>query len=541
MRITFFFIVTILLGVLGLDTRSARAQQLPAVNKGVEFLKGKVGREQAGEAALAALAMLKAEVPHNDPAILACLQRIEACFNGSAYKPQRGGGTEIYEAGVIIMAYATLDATAYKARIDAVAQYIIGRQRANGSWDYDSRDQGDSSITQYAALGLWEAESAGANVPGRIWDKIAQFYLSVQSPGGSWNYHRDEPQYGETLSMTAAGVGSLLICDRQLAPYRKYVSAQSPYLVPILTEVQRQKYVPQTTSARITSAANAGLAWIGTNYNFEKDGTVGPSPFYMLYGIERLGTLAGKETLGRFNWYQTGSNFITSKQAPDGSLNSAHAEINNTSWAVLFLVRATKKTVERITIRRLGAGELFGGMGLPKDLSSISVAAGRVVARPMDGAVEGMLTVLEDPRASNADSALAGLVTRYQSLGPKALTPYRDRFRKLLTDPDAGVRKVAAWAISRMGDLALAPELIEALNDNDDGVVGEARTGLRILSRKIDGYGPGLPSTPESRGEAVKAWRNWYLRTRPLTVDQDDLSLDVPPAKAAPSAKEAKP
>ena len=46
------------------------------------------------------------------------------------------------------------------------------------------------------------------------------------------------------------------------------------------------------------------------------------------------------------------------------------------------------------------------------------MAGGHVVARPMDGAVEGMLAVLEDPRVEDAASALAGLVARYRTEGP---------------------------------------------------------------------------------------------------------------------------
>ena len=43
----------------------------------------------------------------------------------------------------------------------------------------------------------------------------------------------------------------------------------------------------------------------------------------------------------------------------------------------------------------------------------MTVAGGRVVSRPMNGAIEGMLAVLEDPRAEQADAAVAGLVERY--------------------------------------------------------------------------------------------------------------------------------
>ena len=69
----------------------------------------------------------------------------------------------------------------------------------------------------------------------------------------------------------------------------------------------------------------------------------------------------------------------------------------------------------------------------------------------MNGAVEGMLAVLEDPRSQTADTAVAGLIDRYHREGPDVLRPFKDRFRKMLTDRDPGVREVAAWALSRTG------------------------------------------------------------------------------------------
>ncbi len=104
--------------------------------------------------------------------------------------------------------------------IATIATYIVRRQNANGSWDYTHRTAGDTSISQYAVLGLWEAENVGVDVPPSIWDRAASWYMSVQSSAGSWNYHRDEASQPETCAMTAAGIGSLLICQRQLERYR---------------------------------------------------------------------------------------------------------------------------------------------------------------------------------------------------------------------------------------------------------------------------------------------------------------------------------
>lgn len=503
---------------------TAYAQQVPAVNRAVDYLRANIRSgagysSNTGENALAALAMIKAEVPPTDPALATAIRSIEARFSGSTYNPERQGGADVYEASVVIMALANLDPSARKAQISSAAEYLMGKQKGNGSWDYSHRSAGDASISQYAVLGLWEAENAGVPVSPRVWDNAAAWYISSQSPSGSWTYHRDEPQYTDSLSMTAAGVGSLLICQRQLAAYKQLVASQNPYLVPLLTEAQRTRYKVETPPARIAGAIRSGLDWITKNFTTTNSGIIGQSPYYCLYGIERVGALAGRENLGRVDWYDQGSRFLNSSQMAGGAWTSMHGDVPNTAWGVLFLTKATAKSVERITLRRLGAGELFGGKGLPRDLSSITEAGGRLIARPMDGAIEGMLTVLEDPRSDNADSALAGLLARYQESGPAAIAPYKDRFRKLLTDPDPGIRRVAAWALARTADLAMVSVLADALRDPDEVVVREADRGLRLLSRKIAGFGPPDHSTPAQRAEASKAWKAWYESVRPLRVD----------------------
>ena len=151
----------------------------------------------------------------------------------------------------------------------------------------------------------------------------------------------------------------------------------------------------------------------------------------------------------------------------------------------------------------------------------------------MNGAIEGMLAVLEDPRAEQADAAVAGLVDRYYREGPDALRSFKVRFRKMLADRDPGVRRVAAWALSHTGDMDVVPPLIDVLMDPDDDVVNSAQLGLQILSRKIEGLGPPTPSTPEERRAAVAKWREWFNAIRPLDLDEDDNPVPRPPATGA--------
>jgi hypothetical protein len=524
--------------VLFLSPGMATAQQEPAVQRGVQYLRTRAGTKKTGESAMMALALLKAEVPAADPAVQACVAQIKARFEGTSYKPEMGQGPGTYEAAVSAMVLATLDPEGNRPLISAIASYLSGNQNGNGSWDYSGRTQGDTSISQYAVLGLWECENAGAEVSPSVWDRAASWYLSVQGSAGSWNYHRDEVQYAETVSMTAAGVGSLLICQRQLQRYRKAQRGTSSLLTSLVADNANTEYKSTTPDAAFNQAVARGMAWISSHFVTGTAAVVGQTPYYMLYGLERVGALADRQTIGRVDWYAKGRDFIVSSQQADGSWNGQHGQEVNTVWAMLFLVKSTAKTIRRIAIKRLGAGTLLGGRELPKDLNSLTVAGGRVVSRPMNGAIEGMLAVLEDPRAEQADGAVAGLVERYYKEGPAALRPFKIRFRKMLSDRDPGLRRVAAWALAHTGDLDVVPALIDTLGqpNEDEDVVAAARLGLQLLSRKVEGPGPASPSTPESRKSAAQEWREWYNGIRPLDLEGQDEDTAVAAGSKPPAS-----
>lgn len=496
----------------------------PAVRRGLTFLARSGPTAPPGEAALAALAMIKANVPPTDPGLAGCLRQMNSQFtSGGVYSPRMSGGHDIYEAAVTLLALANLDPVAYKPQIETVAQFLIGRQKANGSWDYVQRESGDSSISQYAILGLWEAENVGVAVPPRLWDDAASWYLSVQGAQGSWNYHRDESTtYRETLSMTAAGVGSLLICQRQLANYRRGGGELNPLLTPLAAASKFERYDVRTPVARINQAVQAGLTWIGRNFNLAPGGIVGQSANYCLYGIERVGALAVRDNLGGINWFEQGSRYLLSTQQSAGHWGGTYGDVPNTAWAILFMERATKRSIDKVVVNRLPAATLRGGRGLPSDPSSLTITAGgRMLVRPMNGAIEGMLEVLEDPRTENVNSALLGLEQRYRAGGPAVLQPHRDRLIALLKNPEPEVRRGALRLLAYLGEFAMVPRLIEVLRDpaEDPAVVEEAQAGLRLISRKIEGFGSSSPATPAEREQAANAWQAWYRAARPLEAD----------------------
>jgi hypothetical protein len=489
--------------------------QEPAVMAGADYLRRISAGRQVGETAMIALGMLKAEVPDTDPALAACLAKLRSRFVSGGYKPERTTGTDVYEAAAVALALANTSAAERGDQLQTLAAYIMRKQKPNGSWDYDSRSHGDTSISQYAVLGLWECENNGVEIPPGVWDRAAQWYMSVQSPMGSWNYHRDEGG-PETISMTAAGVGSLLICRRQLEQYRQFQKEANPYLTPVEGAGPRLDFRPVTTNAKIDEAVTRGMSWIAARFDTNDVPIFGKSIYYGLYGIERIGALSDRQVIGRVDWFERGAAFIRSSQRGDGSWSSTYGDDVSTVWAMLFLTRSTRKSIQKYEYKKLGPGTLLGGRYLPGDLTTMAVAGGRIISRPMNGAVEGMLDVLEDPRVANADSALAGVMDRYRKEGPAALRPHKDRFRRMLGARDPGVREVAAWALGRTTDLDVVPDLAKALEDADDRVVASARQGLLLISRKIDGPGPEPGASPERKRAAAEEWLRWYGVVRPL-------------------------
>ncbi|HEU5118107.1 MAG TPA: HEAT repeat domain-containing protein, partial [Isosphaeraceae bacterium] len=343
----------------------------------------------------------------------------------------------------------------------------------------------------------------------------------------------------------AAGVGCLLICNDMLSKFFQATRAFNPLLTPLIYEgtvlEKFAKYKVGTSEAGLKQSVERGIAWIRQKYRPAKDAVTGQSMYYSLYGMERTGALAGDLMGSRTWWYDPGTVAVKSTQREDGSWDDDHGSGPNTSWAILFLVKSTAKTLRAIELRRLGAGTLIGGRNLPPDLTNLTIAQGRVVVKPMNGAVEGMLAVLEDPRALNAESALAGLVGRFQAEGPSALRPFKDRFRKLLDDRDPGIRRVACWGLGRTGDMDVAPDLIRALMDPSGDVVDEARVGLQVLSRKLDNLGPPRGASAEQKVAAARRWKEWYdsVRTPDLPPVEDARLNPAVPVAAPASADKA--
>ncbi|MFH1230338.1 MAG: prenyltransferase/squalene oxidase repeat-containing protein, partial [Planctomycetota bacterium] len=254
-----------------------------------------------------------------------------------------------YRVALMAMALSELDKIKYLERIVQCAEFLLANQLSNGGWGYDMKTPEkfintglpkpitstettstktvrkisikmpprrvsyganeivwDTSISQYAVLGLRACADADIDIPIKIWRDAEQSFSVRQFPDGSWNCHGDRPP---THSMTVGGMGSLAIC---LFYQNK--------------DIQKDN--------RIKRAMN----WLVKDFTITGS-TEKWNHYYYIYGLERAGTLVGTEFFGQYYWYSLGVSYLLKEQRKDDSWNESDID---TCFAVLFLRRATK-------------------------------------------------------------------------------------------------------------------------------------------------------------------------------------------------------
>jgi hypothetical protein len=197
-------------------------------------------------------------------------------------------------------------------------------------------------------------------------------------------------------------------------------------------------------------------------------------------------------------------------QDDDGSWSSkgthGSSTVLDTSFAVLFLTRSTKKS-----IKAAEKGTLISGKSLPKDLTQIRLTdKGQVVDETETPAIENLLAMLEEGGGIDEIPNELELAS-----DPEVRAAQISRLRRLAINGSYQARLAAVKTIGHDRSLENVPVLIFALSDPDWRIQKAARDGLRFISRRFDGYG--MPEKPERQQwlAAQKKWKEWYLRVRP--------------------------
>ena len=286
-----------------------------AIDRGVGYLSdeqdldgswpGDRDHYKVGGTALNVYALVKSGLSPNHQSVRRALAYIDA------NPPQK-----TYEAGCVLMLYATLDHEVYRDRARAVLADLMDWQVSDWGYPGGHGDPNaghvDLSNTQYGALGYWAAGKLGLEVPQVAWKRLAEAALRYQRADGGFGYTPGAPSKG---SMSAAGAAILALC-----------------IPNIEGGLKRECEV----------GLNQGLEWLNVNFQpTENTGAGSGWLLYYLYGIERVGAFADRDVFNGMNWYREGARQLIKEQEDRGNWAGDGRPLANTSFGLLFLNRAS--------------------------------------------------------------------------------------------------------------------------------------------------------------------------------------------------------
>ncbi len=481
-----------------------------------------------GARALVGIALLKNGSPPNHPLVAGAADYLCEKIDG-AQDPSKLG-FDIYSTALSIIFLVALDKDRYGPEIDFLIEYLQSKQKPHGGWGYEYRETGDTSMTQNAVLCFWEADKAGVPVSPDMVDRALIWLLKTQDPSGGFGYQGtvsgDFTPVRQTdirPSMSGAGLGSVYVCA-DLLNVGKPEQSRARELPPGVKEIKQEKARGPARSRvdpRIVQQVLArGKAWM--DKNFEIKNRAHQYEMYNLYTLERYHTfreIAEGNVEAEPDWYNEGVRYLLANQRPDGSWQDTCGVTPATAFGILFLIRSTKISVTGK--RAFGDGTLVGGRGLPKITGPVAVIEGRVMAKPELGALDKMLSVLEDAQAPDSAEVVAALAELPTEEATDLVSKHAKLLQQMAGGHSAEARLAAVRAMGKKRNLDHVPILIHALNDKNPDIVRAARDSLRRMSRRFQGFG--MPDNPTDleRHTAIRKWQAWYLAIRPDAVLED--------------------
>lgn len=286
-----------------------------AIDRGVRYLidhqdidgswPGDRNHYDVGGTALNAYALVKSGVSSKHVSVRRALAYIDA------HPPHK-----TYEAGCVLMLYSSLDHARYRERSEQIVDLLVEWQV--GDWGYPGGHSNpaaahtDLSNTQYGALGFFAATKMGLEVPKVAWRELAKTTLRYQHPYGGFGYVPGQKPKG---SMTAAGTAILALCLPHLSGGMR-------------TECQ--------------AGLNGGIRWLDEHFQPTENTGAGQSwLLYYLYGVERVGAFVDRDRFNKMDWYREGARYLVGKQTGEGGWKGEGRPHASTSFALLFLNRAS--------------------------------------------------------------------------------------------------------------------------------------------------------------------------------------------------------
>lgn len=337
----------------------------------------------SGRLAIGLLALLKAELPHDDEVVqkgLAELRRRRLVDTYSlanaimAIEALYAPATEIgrLRDGTLDRPLPRTPSEADRALLQEWVTQLLGNIDTGVDpayllrFNYVPERRYDHSVNQYGLLGLYSAHLCGIGISPQVWEAAANHLIDAQAEEGpkvalelvdyrsyarqqadpsatftasriwakanGWSYYgpkdngENSPVWG---SMTCAGITGLVICQAALADH---------------PQVKRSKLQSDADRAR-----RDGFAWLAEYMTVRHHaGAIQRQHtwfYYYLYSLERAALLAGIALIQDRDWYFEGAMALVLTQNDDGNWpgdfdSGQGIEIN--AMAVLFLKQSTR-------------------------------------------------------------------------------------------------------------------------------------------------------------------------------------------------------
>lgn len=494
------------------------------IEQGLQYLSTATDGRLGGKC-LIGLAFLKDGADESHPKVK---EAVTACL--AATKPEASAiKTDLYSTGIAAIFLCALNPSKYNPEIVKLRDSLEYRQKSCGGWGYPDKETGDTSMTQYAVLAYWEMSSVGIPTSLDSTERVADWLIRTQDPDGNWGYQGKEADKYETLKlvkqdpnrlgMTAAALGcTYMVAD--LLGLAELESTRDSSLPPALKPLKRQQGVlTRKIDPRLIKAAQErGGSWMRKNYKIDSEAP-GFTHYYM-YALERYQSFF-EASVGRSikepTWYNEGYEFLRKFQQPNGMMKSKQENLDavNTAFGVLFLLRSTKKAIDRA--KSYGDGALLAGRGLPAG-DKVRVRGGQIVPHDVPQSTKELIDILLAPDNASFAAIAADvelLKARLNAAEEKERGEHVSRLRTLTARGIPEARLAAVKVLSQIKDLESSPVLIAALDDPDWQVVLAADEGLRFMGRKTKSVPLGEKTDAKARAAAISHWKTWYVALQP--------------------------
>ncbi len=457
-RISTFTIILIAFSTPKLFAYTPESPQVKnLIKKGDNFLCSDLANDnRAGAQAVAGIALLKSNISPDHPKILKAVQMVKEMIPNN--DPRTATIPNIYTAGLSLIFLVTLDPMKYKPEIECLMQFLYAKQKKHGGWGYYDRDTGDTSMTQYGVLSSWEAKQAGYSIPTDAMVGVAEWLMRTQDPSGGFGYQGKIgpegtliPQDEVRQSLSAAGGGCIYILTDF---FQMEMVAKKKDDMPAALKNVRAKETKSSGSIQTRiSAKQMRDSQLLTNEWMKKHYTI-DTPFgyhyYYFYALERYMSfrdLIEQTSEKEPKWYNDGVEYIMKHQAEDGSCNDDCGTTADTAFAVLFLVRSTKKTIEKA--KNFGAGVLVGGRGLPKKGERLDNQNGVMVIKQDLGPAEDLMNMLDNANEADYEKAMEMMSELPSQQVESLLSAHGEQLRKLTRDQEPDARMAAVVALGK--------------------------------------------------------------------------------------------